>query len=197
MSSEEMQPDDDEVDEADPLSEPLTRKIEDGAKQTGQNRRQTSPGHDWLSPYDCPPEAASAGKYLEHLYASVKRVIASIIKRYAHLSDITSVEDLWSEAYVAFDDAWKKYDPDRGTFEMYMRWYVQKRYQKLVGNDRVVEIWSPEGEYVETKPYSTFMKRKKVLKKQGMTWTVKSRVTRYIDDYVDRIDDEEPGEIGS
>jgi RNA polymerase sigma factor (sigma-70 family) len=114
--------------------------------------------------------------FIYELYQRLLPEIKSVARRYLNLDYALELDDLLSEAYLAIRDALLQYDKDRGKgkFSTYAYWHFQKRFENLCCKDKVVVIKNDDGLSVIS--YKEFQKIKKSLKKEGIEWTVESRL---------------------
>jgi hypothetical protein len=118
--------------------------------------------------------------YKEELYKRCERLTHSLINRYRSLGRTDPTEDMWQDSHIAFQMALTKFDPGRGqctSFTSYFFQHLRKVFAKEVGlSERVVHIYLKDGTYCKTLEFSSFLKQKKELVKQGMTWRVENRL---------------------
>lgn len=89
-------------------------------------------------------------------------IIMSLAKKYLSLDPTLELQDLLNEAYLAISDAIKHYDKERGaSFPSVAFWYIQKRFQQIVGEEREV-IVNENGSWTVLL-YQDYLKLKAVL----------------------------------
>ncbi len=70
-----------------------------------------------------------------------KRLIGCVARRYSGIDPSLDYEDLLSEAFLAIMDALVNFESEKKTeFTSYLFWHLQKKFQIVLGNDKVVEV---------------------------------------------------------
>jgi len=113
------------------------------------------------------------------LQPQIKKIINGIIDY-----NIYTKEDYMQEAFLACLQAEKTYKRIKNKNRVKMQlpvfayWFIQKKLYKMADTGEVVfEIYSPDGEFIETLKNGQFRKKKKELEKQG--FKIRSnRITR-------------------
>ncbi len=95
-----------------------------------------------------------------------KRLIESVARRYCGIDPSLDYEDLLSEAFLAIMDALVNFESGKKTeFTSYLFWHLQKKFQTVLGNDKVVEV-EVDGEK-NIISYSEFLRMKAVLPRKA------------------------------
>lgn len=112
----------------------------------------------------------------EQIYSKNLSLVKSLAKKYAQLDPSLSPEDLENEGFLAVIDALKTYDTRKKMeFSTYLYWHLQKRFQKLAGDDKVVEVQYENGK-IEIFSFRQFQRVKRTLP-EGVTYRISSLLT--------------------
>ncbi len=103
-------------------------------------------------------------------------------RRYANLDPSCGYEDLIAESYEAIFNALCNFEKGKKTdFTSYLFWHLQKKFQKVLGNNKVVEV-EVNGEK-RILSYSEFVRVKRGLPKGS-----KYRVTTLLSSFEELVE---------
>jgi len=112
------------------------------------------------------------------IYLLNQPFIKTLARKYSKIDPAVSQEDLVSEGYVAVENALDSFDPQRGiTFSSYLWWHLQKRFQSVLGTDKIVEVKYNNGKK-EVLAYREFLRVKRSLP-EGTDWRVTSLLSSF------------------
>ncbi len=104
--------------------------------------------------------------------------IKTLARRYSKIDPAVSQEDLINEAYIAVANAASSFNPERGiSFPSYLWWHLQKRFQSVLGSDKIVEVKYNNGKK-EVLTYREFLRVKRSLP-EGTDWRVTSLLSSF------------------
>ncbi len=106
-----------------------------------------------------------------------KKLIESVARRYSGIDPSLDYEDLLSEAYLAMVNALSNFEEGKKTsFTSYLFWHLQKKFQTVLGGDKVVEV-EVNGEK-RVLSYSEFIRIKRNLP-EGSTFRVMTLLSSF------------------
>ena len=124
------------------------------------------------------------------LYNIYKPRIIKIVRKYRSLSTIYDEEDLNQTAFLAIIDACRSYkhkDEIQMKFATFLEWKIRNMFQRALGTkDKLVEIYTKDGQLKETMEYHKFINRKKALVAAGYTYLIKNRTCQYTEVHEDQ-----------
>jgi RNA polymerase sigma factor (sigma-70 family) len=114
----------------------------------------------------------------EQIYSENQRFIKALAQRYSKIDSAVGYEDLMSEGFIAIMEAVHGFNFQKSNlnFSSYLWWHLQKRFQSVLGTDKVVEV-DIDGEK-DIISYTEFLRVKKGLP-EGTTWRVTSLLSSF------------------
>jgi|CryGeyStandDraft_6_1057127.scaffolds.fasta_scaffold18257_5 RNA polymerase sigma factor (sigma-70 family) len=104
--------------------------------------------------------------------------IKTLARKYSKIDPAVNEEDLFSEGYIAVVNAACSFNPQKGlTFSSYLWWHLQKRFQSVLGTDKIVEVKYKNGKK-EVLAYREFLRIKRTLP-EGTDWRVTSLLSSF------------------
>jgi len=115
---------------------------------------------------------------IHEIYLKNQPFIKTLARRYSKIDHTVSYEDLLSEGYIAVTEALKSFNSQSNlTFSSYLWWHLQKRFQSVLGTDKIVEVKYSNGKE-GVLPYKEFLRIKRSLP-EGTTWKVTSILSSF------------------
>jgi len=117
-------------------------------------------------------------KLPERIYSENQRFIKALAQRYSKIDSAVGYDDLMSEGFIAIMEAVNGFDFEKSnlSFSSYLWWRLQKRFQSVLGTDKVVEI-DIDGDK-DIISYAEFLRVKKGLP-IGAKWRVTSLLSSF------------------
>jgi len=84
--------------------------------------------------------------YLETLWLAVYRLIILWARRYYRVNHLYDTEDLIQAGFLALNDAFQTYNPQRAAFTTHLRFYVRRRFNEVAGRLETCSLDEPLGE---------------------------------------------------
>jgi len=107
------------------------------------------------------------------VYLKNQSFIKTLSHRYSKIDPAIGYEDLLAEGYIAVMNALDSFDSQTNlSFSSHLWWNIQKRFQSVLGTDKVVEIRHTDGRK-EVISYSEFVRIKRSLP-ESTEWRVTS-----------------------
>jgi DNA-directed RNA polymerase sigma subunit (sigma70/sigma32) len=112
------------------------------------------------------------------VYLKNQSFVKTLSRRYSKIDPAISYEDLLTEGYIAVMNALDSFDSQTNlSFSSHLWWHLQKRFQSVLGTDKVVEVKHVEGRQ-EIISYSEFIRVKRSLP-EGTEWRVTSLLSSF------------------
>lgn len=112
------------------------------------------------------------------IYLRNQPFIKTLARRYSKIDPAVGYEDLLSEGYIAVVNALENFNSQSDlTFSSYLWWHLQKRFQSVIGTDKVVEMRYEDGR-TEVLSYREFLRIKRGLP-EGTEWRVTSLLSSF------------------
>ena len=112
------------------------------------------------------------------VYLKNQSFIKTLSRRYSKIDPAISYEDLLTEGYIAVMNALDSFDSQTNlSFSSHLWWNIQKRFQSVLGTDKVVEMRYEDGR-TEVLSYGEFLRIKRSLP-EGTEWRVTSLLSSF------------------
>jgi len=112
------------------------------------------------------------------IYLKNQSFIKTLSRRYSKIDPAIGYEDLLAEGYIAVVNALSNFNSQSNlAFSSHLWWNIQKRFQSVLGTDKVVEVKHIDGRK-EIISYSEFIRIKRSLP-QRTEWRVTSLLSSF------------------
>jgi hypothetical protein len=112
------------------------------------------------------------------IYLRNQAFIKTLARRYSKIDPAVGYEDLLSEGYIAVANALENFKSQSNlTFSSFLWWHLQKRFQSVLGTDKIVDVRYEDGR-TEVFSYREFLRIKRGLP-EGTEWRVTSLLSSF------------------
>jgi hypothetical protein len=112
------------------------------------------------------------------IYLRNQAFIKTLARRYSKIDPAVGYEDLLSEGYIAVANALENFKSQSNlTFSSFLWWHLQKRFQSVLGTDKIVDVRYEDGR-TEVFSYREFLRIKRGLP-EGTEWRVTSILSSF------------------